>query len=100
MATTSVSRRVVRIPNLSFGAAAQVRSELISKMNSLKLAGTSVFITYSDIDRSVGEPPTVQFEADLTPANDTTLVASFPAWAALLGLSLLDTEVSTWTAGH
>ncbi len=100
MATTSVSRRVVRIPNLSFGAVAQVRSELISKMNSLKLAGTNVFITYSDVDRAIGEPPIVQFECDLVSANDTTLLGSFPGWAALLGVALLDTEVATRTAGH
>jgi hypothetical protein len=100
MATTSVSRRVIRIPNLPFGPSAQVRSELIGKLNSLKLAGTNVFITYSDVDRSVGEAPYVQFEANMVSANDTSLQAFMPAWAALLGVALLDTEVATWTSGH
>jgi hypothetical protein len=100
MATTAVSRRVVRLPNSPVGVAQQVRAELLAKMNSLKLAGTQVFITYSDVGLSMSENPLVQFEVSLIAANDTTLVSSFAGWATLLGVPLLDTEVAAFTSGH
>jgi len=100
VATTSVSRRVVRIPNVGVGPALRVKGELLAQMNALKLAGTQIFVTNSDPGLNLSDPPFTQFECNMVSANDTTLIAFFPGWAALLGVSLLDTEVSTWTSGH
>ncbi|SRR6266567_4495428 len=100
MATTSVSRRVVRLPRVDVGVGLQVRGELLAKMNSLKLAGTQVFVTYSDVGTNLSDAPFVQYEVNMVSANDTILIAFFPGWASLLGVALLDTEVATWTSGH
>ncbi len=79
-------------------------AEVYNKMNSLKLAGTSVFVAISD---NVGqEVRTVQLEASMVSANDTTLQASFVGWEAILFTAgseagkLLDTEVATFIQGH
>jgi hypothetical protein len=96
MGTTSVSRRIIRVPV----QAVQAKTEIYNKMNSLKLAGTNIFVTYAGTAINASEQQFVQFEGNFTAGNDTTLVGLMPAWAALAGTALLDTEVSTWTAGH
>ncbi len=62
MATTSVSRRVVRIPNVGVGPALRVKGELLAQMNALKLAGTQIFVTNSDPGLNLSDPPFTQFE--------------------------------------
>ncbi len=109
MATTSVSKRIIRLPYVpSASNYSSTYADILNKMNSLKLAGTSVFIAISD--RIGQEVPTIQFEVSLIPANDTTLQASFAAWEAQVFTAtgsggseigkILDTEVSTFTQGH
>ncbi len=100
MATTSVSKRILRLPYAQVGIPHQVYMEATAKMNQLKLAGTNVYATVSTAVSSLSEQSYIQLEVCLTSGNDTTLVSSFAGWAALLGLSLLDTEVATFTSGH
>jgi threonine/homoserine efflux transporter RhtA len=96
MATTSVNRRIIRVPV----QAQQAKTEIFNKMNTLKLAGTNIFVTYAGTAINSSEMQLVQFEGNFTAGNDAALVALMPAWATLAGTALLDTEVSSFTAGH
>lgn len=99
MATSSTSHRLIRLPNVGVGAPLQVRMELMSKLGTL--AASNVFVTASDpVGNLITPAPIIQIEFALSAGNDTTLVTNFAAWAAMLGLALLDTEVYTSTSGH
>jgi|SRR5712692_7042472 len=98
MAAGSQQKRIIRIPV----SAQQVNSEVLSKLISLKLAGTNIFITQGIVPSPLAltQSTVNQYEAILSSTNDTTLQASFAAWATLLGVAALDTEVATFSAGN
>jgi hypothetical protein len=98
MATSSVSHRIIRIPYQDVGPALRVRNEILDKLRTL--AASNILTTVSTPVAGLSSIPILQIECTLTSANDTTFVTSFAGWAALLGVSLLDTTVVTATAGH
>jgi hypothetical protein len=80
------------LPNSQSPAALAVVADFRNKLNSLQFAPHQEYIS---ADSSI-----IMFEAQLTSANDTTLVSNFASYATRLGVPLLDTEVATMTAGY
>jgi hypothetical protein len=98
MAASSQQKRIIRVP----ASAGRVNSEVLNQLNTLKVAGTALFITQSTnlLNLAQSQPLINQYEAILSSANDTTLQSFFAGWATLLDVATLDTEVATFSAGN